>query len=241
MTEKGRRVLVIAPDEEWERELLRLVMPPLSRVDCQITPGSKGFSVTDEVERSHFDLIVVGFPMAQPPMGDLLRSIRWKESACHESPVLLVTTDEHDLEAREYLNRGVNRTVLTDATEWEMDDALGELLAVEARVAASLLVKLELPLRDKVERVMAQLDNLSASGMLIRGHDEVQMGAPMPFEFALPGQPLPVRGLAKVVRPTTREREGLVGFAARFVRFDGDGEDRLKLFIERQAGTPGAV
>jgi len=241
MTNAIRRVLVIAPDEEWEKELLRLVMPPLARIECQITPGKRGFRVTEEVEQSHFDLIVVAFPIRQPPLGDLLRSIRWKESACHGSPVLLVTTEEHARMGREFLNRGVNRMAFTDATEWEMDDVLGELLAVETRVRASLLVKLQLPLSGKVEWVMAQLDNLSTSGMLIRGHDEVEMGAPMPFEFSLPGQPLPVRGLAKVIRPTTREREGLVGFAARFVRFDGDGGDRLQLFIDRQSGDYGGM
>jgi hypothetical protein len=37
-----------------------------------------------------------------------------------------------------------------------------------------------------------------------------------------------------VVRPTTREREGLVGFAARFVRIDGDGADRLERFVRQR-------
>jgi hypothetical protein len=56
----------------------------------------------------------------------------------------------------------------------------------------------------------------------------------MPFEMPLSGDPTPIRGLAEVVRPTTREREGLVGFAARFVRIDGDGADRLERFLRQR-------
>ena len=75
--------------------------------------------------------------------------------------------------ADEYLNRGVNRVVLESATDWEFESVIGSLLAVEPRLSMTLPVKLGLPLAGKTERVVAQVDNLSASGMLVRGRWEV--------------------------------------------------------------------
>jgi hypothetical protein len=128
----------------------------------------------------------------------------------------------------------VNRVLLNDATDWELESALGDLLHVEPRVRVSLPVKLQLPLAGKVERVVAQSDNLSTSGMLIRGRWEVEVGLPVEFEFTPPGQRAPVRGTAEVVRPTTKEREGLVGFGIQFVRFSDDGRRRLAAFVEQR-------
>jgi len=196
--------------------------------------------VTAVVERRRFDLVAVGFPIDEPPLPGLLKSMRWQQSACRRTPLMVVSSREHRNRADEYINRGVNRVISRDATDWEIDSALRDLLAVEPRVRYTTLVKIELPHAGRTEYTMAQLDNLSTSGMLIRGHGDVDVGSPMPFEMPLSGDPTPIRGLAEVVRPTTREREGLVGFAARFVRIDGDGAHRLERFVRQRMVDPGS-
>ena len=218
---------------------MRLLLPLLVPFRCGAELATGGYGVTAVVEHRRFDLVAVGFPIEEPPLTALLKSMRWKESACRRTPLMVVASRDRREQADEYVNRGVNRVISRDATDWEIDSALRDLLAVEPRVRYTTLVKIELPHGRRTEYTMAQLDNLSTSGMLIRGHGGVEVGAPMPFEMPLSGDPTPIRGLAEVVRPTTREREGLVGFAARFVRIDGDGADRLERFVRQRMVDPG--
>jgi len=234
MIDREPKVLVIPGAQARETELMRLLMPLLVPFGCSTECSTERYGVTATVERRRFDLVVVGFPIDEPPLTALLKSMRWKEAACRRTPLLVVSSRDQKPVADDYVGRGVNRVISSDATDWEIDSALRELLAVEPRVRYSTLVKIELPHGRRTEYTMAQLDNLSTSGMLIRGHGEVEVGAPMPFEMPLSGDPTPIRGLAEVVRPTTREREGLVGFAARFVRIDGDGADRLERFVRQR-------
>jgi DNA-binding NarL/FixJ family response regulator len=234
MHDRDRKVLVIPGEQTRETELMRLLMPLLVGFGCSTARSTEGYGVTATLERTQFDLVVAGFPIEEPPLTALLKSMRWKQAACRRTPLLVVSTRDQMPLANEYLGRGVNRVISSDATDWEIDNALRELLAVEPRVRYSTLVKIELPHGRRTEYTMAQLDNLSTTGMLIRGHGEVEVGAPMPFEMPLSGDPTPIRGMAEVVRPTTREREGLVGFAARFVRIDGDGADRLERFVRQR-------
>ena len=228
-----RRVLVIPGARGGETDLMRLLMPLLVPYGCSTERSTEGYGATAVVESKRFDLVVVGFPIEEPPLPALLKSMRWKESASRRTPLLVVSGRDERLRAEEFLSRGVNRVIGRDATDWEIDSVLRELLEVEPRIRYTTLVKLEVPHGRRTEFTMAQLDNLSTSGMLIKGHDDVQIGAPMPFEMPLSGDPTPIRGLAEVVRPTTREREGLIGFAARFVRIDGDGAERLNRFVQQ--------
>lgn len=239
MSDGERKVLVIPGDRTAETDLMRLLLPLLVPFRCGAELATGGYGVTAVVEHRRFDLVVVGFPIEEPPLTALLKSMRWKESACRRTPLMVVASRDRRGQADEYVNRGVNRVISRDATDWEIDSALRDLLAVEPRVRYTTLVKIELPHGRRTEYTMAQLDNLSTSGMLIRGHGGVEVGAPMPFEMPLSGDPTPIRGLAEVVRPTTREREGLVGFAARFVRIDGDGADRLERFVRQRMVDPG--
>jgi len=235
-----RRVLVVPGATGGESDLMRLLMPLLVPYGCATERSPEGYGANAILERKRFDLVVVGFPIEEPPLPALLKSMRWKESASRSTPLLVVTTRSERESAEEFLSRGVNRVIGRDATDWEIDSVLRELLEVEPRVTYSTLVKLQVPHGRRTELTMAQLDNLSTSGMLIRGHGDVQIGAPVPFELPLSGDPTPIRGLAEVVRPTTREREGLIGFAARFVRIEGDGAERLRRFVEQRISSPSA-
>jgi hypothetical protein len=229
-----RQVLVIAGGAQQDTALLRRLMPTLVNYQCDVQRVPDGGNVVEYVERQPFDLVVVAFPLEQPQLPALLKSIRWRDSACRRAAVLLISDRIARRRAEGFLNRGVNRILLEDATDWELEGALRDLLKVEPRVALSLSARLDLPLAGKVERVVAQVDNLSASGMRIRGHWQLELGSPIPFELVLPGQTAAVRGTAELVRATLRAREGVVGFAVRFARFADDGQLRLEQFVERE-------
>ncbi len=236
MMEGQRRVLVVSGDPVREPELMRLVMPPLVQCGCLTERADDGYGATAILEQIRFALVVVGYPLTEPPLKALIKSMRWKEAACHRTPLLVVAWPEGLWEAEDYLNRGVNRVLRHDTNDRDVKKALDELLAVEPRVRYTTLVKIEVPHAGRVEFKMAQVDNLSASGMLIRGPEHVQSGTPLPFEMPLSGDPTPIRGMAEVVRSTTREREGVTGFAARFVHIEDDGATRLERFLEQRMG-----
>jgi hypothetical protein len=226
-------VLVVPGDPARESELLRVVMPHLARYGCLTERAAEGYGATQVLEQISFALVVVAAPIEEPPLRALVKSMRWKEAACRRTPLLVVSWPEGLWSAEEFLNRGVNRVIRHDMPDWDVARVVEELLAVEPRVRYSTLIKLEVPHHGRYESKMAQLDNLSTSGMLIRGPDHVEVGAPLPFEMPLSGDPTPIKGLAEVVRSTTREREGVTGFAARFVEIDDDGAARLERFVER--------
>jgi hypothetical protein len=207
MSARGRTVLIVSQDPERETELYRRLMPCLIRFGCEVQKSSPGVSVFEVVERTTFDLVVIGYPIQQPALPALLKSIRWRESACRNTPVLLFSTRTAKRRASEHVNRGVSRMVDDDATEWELESAIGALLEVEMRVSLTLPVRLGLPLGGK-------------------------------FEFTLPLHTAPISGTAEVVRMTTREREGLIGFGIQFVRFEGDGEQKLARFVAGRAADP---
>jgi len=237
MMEGQRRVLVVSGDPVREPDLMRLVMPPLVQCGCLTERAASGYGATAVLEQIRFALVVVGYPLSEPPLKALIKSMRWKEAACHRTPLLVVSWPEGLWEAEDYLSRGVNRVLRHDAADRDVKRALDELLAVEPRVRYTTLVKIEVPHGGRVEFKMAQVDNLSTSGMLIRGPEQVQSGMPLPFEMPLSGDPTPIRGMAEVVRSTTREREGVTGFAARFVHLEDDGATRLERFVERRMGS----
>jgi hypothetical protein len=233
MNKNARRanVLLVPTEPGSETTMYRRFMPALVSLDCVIQQLPEDGSAMKYVEQNRFDLIVVGFPLERPDMPALLKSIRWRKSACRRAAVLLVTDRISKGRAEQFLNRGVNRVIVDDATDWELESSLGLLLKVEPRFSFALTVKLEIPLGGKTERVMAQIDNVSTTGMLVRGQWMVELGAPVRFEFMLPEQRHPVRGLAEVVRSTVREREGIAGFGLHFVRFDGDSGKRLDSWL----------
>jgi hypothetical protein len=186
------------------------------------------------LEQISFSLVVVGSPIQEPPLSALIKSMRWKEAACRGTPLLVVAWPEGLWDAEDLLGRGVNRVIRHNTNQWRVERTLRELLVVEPRVRYSTLIKLQLPHGGRMEYKMAQLDNLSTSGMLVRAPDHVDVGAPLPFEIPLSGDPTPIRGTAEVVRSTTRSREGVTGFAARFVQIEEDGANRLERFLERK-------
>ena len=68
--------------------------------------------------------------------------------------------------------------------------------------------------------------------MLVRSGRHPDVGAILPIELALPGDPLPIRCNGEVIRTADRSREQIDGFAVRFT--DLQPADRLRL--ERAVG-----
>jgi hypothetical protein len=234
MKSQRPNVLFLPAKPGEETSLYRRLMPALVSLDCQICRVPADTSAANHVERTRYELIIAGFPIEQPELPAFLKSVRWRQSACRRTAVLLITDRISRRRAEQFLNRGVNRVILDEATDGELESALTELLEVEPRVTFSLPVRLDLAIGGRRERVVAQVDNLSSSGMLVRGQWMVELGAPARFELNLPEERDPVRGTAEIARSTVREREGISGFGLHFESFEGDGRERLGRWLERR-------
>jgi hypothetical protein len=82
--------------------------------------------------------------------------------------------------------------------------------------------------------LVCHTENISTSGMLLRGKDDLGPGAAFEFVFTLPDETRPIHGRAEVVRQADPAREDLQGLGARFVAFADNGRERLREFIEQR-------
>jgi hypothetical protein len=234
MNTQRPNVLFLPAKPGEETGLYRRLMPALVSLDCQICRVPDDTSAANHVERTRYELIIAGFPIEQPQLPAFLKSVRWRKSACRRTAVLLVTDRISLRRAEQFLNRGVNRVILEEATDWELESTLTELLEVEPRISFTLPVRLDLSVGGRREQVVAQVDNLSSTGMLVRGQWMVELGAPARFEFVLPEEREPLRGTAEIVRSTVREREGISGFGLHFDSFEGEGRERLGRWLRNR-------
>ena len=229
-----RHVLVVSTEASGAATLFRRFAPLLTKSDCELHRVPPDADVLEIVQATSFDMVLVGFPLERPAIRELITSIRWRESACRHTALMLVAEAAAVAEAESHLERGVNRVVCVDAPDAELRQAVHDLLDVAPRVALHTILRLELELEGGKEQVMAQTDNVSSSGMLVRGNQLYSDGTTFEFEFALPGQPRSIMGHAEIVRVTTAEREAVKGFAARFLAFKDDGRQRLEQYMLQQ-------
>jgi hypothetical protein len=80
-------------------------------------------------------------------------------------------------------------------------------------------------------RAFCQTENLSTTGVLLRGFGHYPLGARIQFEISLPGEKEPIRGEAEVCRTTNFAREKMEGFGAAFTNFHGGDQQRLEQYL----------
>lgn len=230
-----KKALIIASDPASAGQVRSILEPFAAELRFSIHEVPAGTGALEVVQTVPYDLLAVAHPLVQPPLSDLLRSVRWAESKCRSAAVMVFGSLVELGGVEELRTRGVNRIVPYDAPRQVIHHALTELLQIAPRVPLKTMLKVEMLLDDGTERRMAQTDNLSTTGMLVHGRSRHPEGTTFRFEMTPPGELRPIKGTAEVVRATAREREGIDGFAARFNEFEGDGRDRLRTFLDRQA------
>jgi hypothetical protein len=238
--ETPRLVLVLAPDREVAAAVFRRFASVFADEGCDVHRAPTGKDALSLVQSTAFDLVVVGLPLGELPLKEVVRSVRWRASACRHASVLVVGDRPLLPDARELAPRGINRLVALDAPEEELAGATRELLAVAPRAPLKTMVRLEARGARGLERAVAQTDNLSRTGMLVRGSQSYSQGTGLHFELMLPRDPLPLQGEAEVVRVTSPETESVRGYAMRFVAVEGDGRQRLERFLRSQLESEGS-
>jgi c-di-GMP-binding flagellar brake protein YcgR len=148
--------------------------------------------------------------------------------------VLLADPNNLD-DALAQVDLGVNRAIGIDWPEGRLHRAIADLLEVAPRISLRVLVHMKVEVENQNRRSLYQTVNISRTGMLLRGDDNIDPGTRFSFFFGIPDGRRLVEGTAEVVRRTNPMREGTSGLGVRFLRIAGEGEEQLESFVTRYA------
>jgi hypothetical protein len=212
---------------------LERVAPMLRRADFSVHSVEPSPFLLDLVLSTAFELVIITYPLDTLPLDDLIDTIRDEGSACHEAGLLLLAEPELLDDAQSVVDLGANRAICCDWSEARLWQAIGDLMEVAPRVFMRVLMHADIEIMNKRDRAIFQTVNISVSGVLLQGSDQLTPGETFDFLFRLPGGGL-VEGSAEVVRRTNPLREGVDGIGTRFTSFREQCQERLATHIGRQ-------
>jgi hypothetical protein len=185
------------------------------------------------VQGTHFDIIVIGFPGPITALRRFVQCIRSPGSACQRSGVVLLSEPRHIQAAETFVGIGVgiNRAITSGEIEERLLPTILELSSVAPRATIRAPTRVVLHLEKRPLRTFCQTENISESGMLLRGFGHYPPGTTIDFEINIPGQPDPIRGRATIARTTNLSSERMEGVGARFDDFREGDRVRLTDFL----------
>jgi len=185
------------------------------------------------VQTTRFDVIAIGFPGPIQAMRRFVGCIRASGSASQRSGIVLLSDHQHLDAALTFVGIGVgiNRAISWNDLEEFLRPAIDELAAVAPRVPLRAPTRVVLQLEQRPLRTFCQTENVSQSGMLLRGFGHYPPGTVIEFEISIPGQSDPIRGRATIARTTNVNLERMEGVGARFDDFLGSDRARLTDYL----------
>ena len=232
MAEAERHVLVVGADKTG----VERVAPMLRRAEFNVHTAHPSRFLLDLVLGTSFELLIVGFPLQELSIDDLIEAVRDEGSACRDAGLLLLAEPDFLDDAQALVDLGVNRAISADWVDARLWQAIGDLLHIAPRVYMRVLVHADIDVSPTRERTIFQTVNVSASGLLLQGFDELSLGGEFGFLFRLPGGGL-IEGTAEVVRRSNPMREGIQGIGTRFLEFKNEGETQLNAYIDLQSDS----
>jgi DNA-binding NarL/FixJ family response regulator len=223
------RVLAVVPDQQLSEKLEGL----LARRSIEINRVHSGTGALILTGNLRHDVIVVEEPLSDLPLGEFLNSLRTLESTCANSVVLVMANDEDVGKLVKKLDGELTQVISKGAEESSIQIALSSLLGVAARLNTRMKVQLEVGLGEGNASRIFDSQNVSETGMLLRGGRAIPVGSPVRFEFSLPDELEPILGTAVVVRHAT-EKENSLGIALQFVDLSRDATKRLSSYVEQR-------
>jgi hypothetical protein len=214
-----------------ETPALQRVVPLLLRADFEVHRAERPAEVESLVRDRHFDLIIARHPLAGCSLEALVAAVRAHGSASHNAGLLVLAEATSVGPVGALLGRGVNRVVNIDGPSERLLHAVADLVAVSARVNVRAMVQLELWVRHGATRLLTLTENISSTGMLVRGGREFPVSSRLAFELVLPDLEPVIRGEAEVVRHTEEALEHVDGIGTTFATFEDRDHDRLVAFL----------
>lgn len=187
------------------------------------------------VAGERYNVVVAGYPLDRGDLGLLVAGMRGRGSPTTTSGLLLLAQPGHVRAASSLIGRGVNKVLSITEDPAVVRIVVSRLMDTDHPSAERFPLQLPLELHAGERKLRATTENVSATGMLVAVEQPLSSGARMRFRMELPDGS-EIRGEAKVVRPTTVDREGVEGVGARFASFDADGRTRLLKALRQARG-----
>jgi hypothetical protein len=221
------QVLVTGVAEELSQRVSELLR--LRDIDVHRAPFDK--TVLELVQTTPFDAVIVGYPVSEKALQIFLDSARADGAACRRAGLILVTEENRVDDAHRLVGKGANRVVLADRLDTALIEAIADLGRTAPRVSVRVPAQIKLFADGRQLRVMAQIENLSTSGMLLQGVTQFPVGTTFDFEILALGESRPICGTAEITRATDPKNETVKGVGVRFVSFIASDRLRLEAFV----------
>jgi CheY-like chemotaxis protein len=225
-----KQILVTQTDDGLFRRIADLLRD--SRMDVHKAHWDD--TILELVASTPFDVVVAGYPVSDESLAGFLQTARADGSACRRAGLVLVTEPAHEDQALSLIGKGANRVVSTSDLTPALTDAVEELARTAPRLSVKAPATIKLFSDGRPLRIMAQIENLSTSGMLLRGVTQFPAGTSFDFEISIPGEASPIRGTAEITRTTDPDHESIEGVGVRFVGFTGSDRVRLEMYLGRR-------
>ena len=190
--------------------------------------------IGDHVQITPYDIIMVGLQPAGGAFDQFLKSLRTRGSACHNAGVIIVAPHPVSSITDKYVGRGANKVMSEREVSAKLQDVVHQLIGVAPRVPVTMNARIKIHVKGKPVQSFCQTQNLSESGVLIRGFAHYSPGLDIDFEISLPKDTAPLRGTGTISRRTSKMSEGIDGLGIRFTSFQGADRRRLLEFLEEK-------
>jgi hypothetical protein len=200
-------------------------------INLQMAPWND--NTLELVQSTPFDAVIIGFPGPITALRRFVQCLRSPGSASQRSGVVLLCEPRHLDAAKTFVGIGVgiNRAIsATDMAE-NLAQAILGLSSVAPRATLRAPTRVVLHLEQRPLRTFCQTENVSETGMLLRGFGHYPPGTTIDFEINIPGQSDPIRGRATIARTTTVSSERMEGVGARFDEFREGDRARLTEYL----------
>jgi len=222
------RVLVVG----LEKSHYDLLLPLLSRALLNVDRISTGESAAQIAGGIKLDLIVARYPMPDMSIGSFMQAVHEPGSKSDATPILVIADDNRLAELGSLLPGGAKQAISVNQPE-KIAAEVASRLKLSPRKEIRIPVKVEVRLAG-APPMLCQSENVSEHGLLLRTDARYPLGTLASFEFSLPGEPLPVKGEAEIMRHAEVAVEGMKGMGLRVVSFKGDGAVRVRRFVAKR-------
>lgn len=208
----------------------------------KVSPALRGYKVevlhnitraARAVQEEEFLFVLAGYPLMGAATGDLVDAVRAPGSKCPNAPILVLTLPGRLEEARAGLEGKVTLVHPMDEDPKTLQAAIHGLLRVDPRLMFRIIVRVQILDGSRAPSMLCKMENVSASGVLVHALKTYPAGTKAHVEFMFPQDPLPFKAEAEVVRQTGG-KETMMGMGFKFLEFEGDSKERLKVYLERK-------
>ncbi|HPR63746.1 MAG TPA: PilZ domain-containing protein [Thermoanaerobaculia bacterium] len=178
-----------------------------------------------------FRAVVVSYPLYTMPVETFLEAIRASGSRARNAAVVIVAFPGKLEEAEELKKLGIKAIVPMDGDPVVLHEALESFTRIANRVASRIMVRLLITQNQRVMPFFCKSENISSTGLYVSSESLLPLGTRVEFQFMLPWDKEPIRGVCEVARHAVDGVGRPRGMGFRFIEFENDAEERLQAFL----------